>query len=297
MTQVEPGWDLYRTLLAVLQQGSLSAAARDLGLTQPTVGRHIDLLEQALGTALFTRSPQGLIPTETARALEPYAGQLASTAAALQRAAGDAAGAIRGTVRISASEVIGVEVLPPILGRLADAHPDLVIELSASDTVEDLLRQEADIAVRMAEPSQDALVARRVGAIPLGFHAHRRYLDRHGMPETLDDLAGHRMIGFDRETAYIRMMRSRLPRLDGVRFTFKADNNLAQLAAIRAGLGIGICQTALAARDPDLVRVLPADFEIGLETSIAMHENLKSTPRCRVAFDALVEGLLDYVGR
>ncbi|SFH27894.1 LysR substrate binding domain-containing protein [Ensifer sp. OV372] len=198
-------------------------------------------------------------------------------------------------MRISASEVIGIEVLPPILSELHAAYPALTIELSASDTVEDLLRQEADIAVRMVAPAQDALIARHLGAVPLGFHAHRRYIERRGMPQTLADLSNHSLIGYDRETAAIRAIIARSPELPATRFALRADSNLAQLAAIRAGFGVGICQSGLAARDPDLLPVLPGLFEMKLDTWLVMHENLKTAPRCRVTFDALAAGLRAYI--
>lgn len=295
MSESEPSWDFYRTFLMVLSEGSLSAAARELGLTQPTVGRHINALEETLGFTLFTRSPQGLLPTDAALELQPYAETMAATSSALLRAASGQHGAIGGTVRISASEVIGVEVLPPILAELNREYPDLSIELSASDTVEDLLRQEADIAVRMVRPEQDALVALHIGAVPLGFHAHQSYLDRHGVPETIDDLSRHSLIGFDRQTAAIRAIMARTPNLPSARFALKTDSNVAQLAAIRAGFGIGICQNALAKRDPRLVHVLADAFEMKLETWLVMHENLRASPRCRVAFDALAKGLKAYM--
>ncbi|KQV64476.1 LysR family transcriptional regulator [Rhizobium sp. Root1220] len=291
----EPNWDFYRTLLAVLQHGSLSAAARDLGLTQPTVGRHIDALEQMMGARLFVRSANGLLPSDTALELKPYAETLAATSAALLRTASGHRDRVAGTVRISASEVIGVEVLPDILAPLMEAHPELNIELSASDVIEDLLNREADIAVRMAEPTQDALIVRRIGEIPLGFHAHRRYLEQRGMPQSIAELANHRLIGFDRQTAYIRAMLKRFPVPESLSFAFKADNTLAQFSAIRAGLGIGICQTGLAAKDADLLPVLPQAFEIPLGTWVVMNEGIKTSPRYRVTFDALVDGLTNYI--
>ncbi|WP_077961215.1 LysR family transcriptional regulator [Ensifer adhaerens] len=295
MSKSDLNWDFYRTFLSVLQQGSLSAAARELGLTQPSVGRHVDAMEGALGYPLFVRSPHGLMPTDAALALKPYAETLAATSAALLREASSQRETVSGTVRISASEVIGIEVLPPILADLHAAYPELTIELSASDAVEDLLRQEADIAVRMVAPAQDALIARHIGAVPLGFHAHRRYIERRGMPQALTDLAGHSLIGYDRETAAIRAIIARSPELPAARFALKADSNLAQLAAIRAGFGIGICQNGLAARDPALLPVLPGLFEMKLDTWLVMHENLKTAPRCRVTFDALAKGLRDYI--
>ncbi|MDP2120844.1 MAG: LysR family transcriptional regulator [Hoeflea sp.] len=287
-------WGHYRTFLAILNEGSQSGAARALGLTQPTVGRHLDALEQASGKPLFLRSHQGLAPTETALAMRAYAETMASSAAALARAASGDAASPEGTVRISASEVVGLEVLPPILADLQDRHPRLAIELSLSDAVEDLLGQQADIAVRMVEPTQGALLSRRIGGVPLGMFAHRRYLERHGTPKTLEDLSSHRAIGFDRQLAYIRDMLKTRPELADLRFAVRTDSNAAQLAMIRAGGGIGICQVGLAARDKDLVRLFADRIELELMTWLVMHEDLKTVPRCRVTFDALAEGLIAY---
>src|ERR1700728_2043367 len=136
MMAVEPAWDLYRTFLAVLTEGSLSGAAPALGLAPATVGRHVEALEQALGVALFTRSARGLSPTEAALQLRPYAEVLATTAAALLRAASSQDNAARGTVRITASDIVGAEVLPAILGPLHEDHAGLVIELALSNRVE-----------------------------------------------------------------------------------------------------------------------------------------------------------------
>jgi DNA-binding transcriptional LysR family regulator len=179
------GWELYRSFLAVLNEGSLSGAARALGVAQPTLGRHVAALESSLGLALFIRSQTGLMPTEAALSLRGYAETMQSTAAALERAAASQGVGVRGTVRITASDVIGVEVLPPIIANLRDEHPALVVELVLTDRMQDLLRREADIAVRMARPRQELLVARRVGQIELGMYAHQRYLSRHGTPEHL----------------------------------------------------------------------------------------------------------------
>lgn len=292
---MEANWEWYRSLLGVLENGSLSAAARALGMTQPTVGRHIEGLEQALGLKLFTRSHDGYAPTEAALQLRPYAAALAASAAALRRVASSQGDGVRGTVRVSASEVIGVEVLPPILARLRAAWPELTVELLLSNRVDDLLLREADIAVRMLRPSQEALVARRVGAVAVGLHAHRDYLARHGAPVTLDDLAGHSLIGYDQETEFLRGLRKRFPAVSRERFSFRSDSDLAQLALLRAGYGIGVCQVALAAREPSLQRVLGDEFNVELDTWVAMHEDLRDSPRCAVTFAALVEGLTDYL--
>jgi DNA-binding transcriptional LysR family regulator len=289
------GWELYRSFLAVLDEGSLSGAARALGVAQPTVGRHVAALEKALGIALFTRSQLGLMATEAGLSLRIYAESMHSTAAALERAAASQGTGVRGTVRITASDVIGVEVLPPIITRLRDRHPDLAVELVLTDRVQDLLRREADIAVRMLRPRQALLVARRVGEIEVGLHAHKRYVSRHGMPSNVADLATHSLIGFDQVTAFVRSAGKVLAGLRREAFAMRTDNNLVQLALIRSGAGIGACQTAIARRDDSLVRILPKQFSLPLETWITMHEDLRNSPRCRVTFDALVKGLQQHV--
>jgi DNA-binding transcriptional LysR family regulator len=291
----EPDWSLYRSFLAVLREGSLSGAARALGLTQPTIARHIGALEQAIGFELFTRSQQGLTATDGALELRPYAETLAATAAAMLRAASAQGTIIKGTVRVSASEIMGAEVLPPILAHLREEHPALEIELQLSNAVENLLRRDADIAVRMVEPAQEALVVRRLGSVTLGLHAHRHYLARAGVPASLESLQGHSLIGYDRETPAIRAMRQQMPGFETISFALRTDSDIAQLMAIRAGFGIGICQVALARRDAELERVLPADFDLKLGIWLAMHENLRSTPRCRAVFDGLAAGLKAHV--
>ena len=287
----EPDWNLHRTLLAVLQEGSLSGAARRLGLTQPTVARHIDALEQAVGSDLFVRTPRGLSPTEIALQLQPYAESLAATAGALMRAATGTTGAVRGTVRLTASEMFGVEHLPPILAVLRQRHPELVVELALSNTLDDLLGRESDIAVRNVEPTQVALIARRLPSTTLGLHAHRAYLNRRGTPASIADLAGHDVIGFDQETPAIRAIAEHFPSLQRSTFALRTDSDLAQLAAIRAGFGIGMCQVPIARRDDDLVRILADAVSVELGVWIVMHEDLKSSLRCRAIFDALTEGL------
>jgi len=289
------GWELYRSFLGVLREGSLSGAARALGITQPTAGRHVAALESALGVALFTRSQVGLMPTEVALALQTHAEAMESTAASLERAATSQGEGVRGVVRISASEVIGVEVLPPIVARLREAHPALKVELVLTNRVQDLLRREADIAVRMVRPAQDALVARRVGGIEIGLYAHQRYLADHGTPRTMAQLQRHALIGYDTETAFIRQMQKRYPAFTRGTLAFRSDSDLANLAALRAGHGVGVCHVGLAKRDPSLVRVLAKEFAPVLDTWIAMHEDLRESTRCAVTFAALVAGLKGYI--
>ena len=289
-------WELYRSLLGVLREGSLSGAARALGIAQPTVGRHVAALEAALGLVLFTRSQTGLIPTEAALALRGHAQAMESTAAALERVAASYGDGVRGVVRVTASEVIGIEVLPAVVASLHARHPDLKVELVLSNSVQDLLQREADVAVRMTAPRQDQLVARRVGAIELGLHASAAYLQRHGTPATLDELAGHVLIGYDRPPPFARAALRRWPWFGREHIALRTDSDVAQLALIRAGAGIGVCQAALARRTPGLVRLLPEVFTLPFETWVTMHEDLRDSPRCRVTFDALVEALGAHAG-
>ena len=287
------GWELYRSFLGVFREGSLSGAARQLGITQPTVGRHIAALETALGVVLFTRSPNGLLPTALARTLRAHAETMERTAAALERAASSQGEEVRGVVRVSASEVVGVEVLPPILTQLRQTHPHLRVELVLTNRLSDLLQLEADIAVRMVRPSQEQLLARRIGLIEIGLHARDDYLLKHGTPLHMQDLASHSVIGFDQENAFIRSLA--IKGFERSTFACSSDSDLAQLALIRAGAGIGGCQVQLAKRDPRLRRVLPEGVALRLDTWVTMHEDLRNSPRCRVMFDALVEGLQRYV--
>jgi len=289
-------WEHYRTFLGVLEHASLSAAARALGLAQPTVGRHVAALEKALGLVLFTRSPSGLLPTDAALELRRHAEAMRSHASALRRAAAGAGSGVAGAVRVSASEIVGTEVLPPLLARLRAEQPRLAIELVLSNRVQDLLQREADIAVRMTQPRQEQLVARRIGDVELGLYAHADYLQRCGMPQSTAELRAHALIGYDEETPFLRAARQWLPVWDRAAFALRADSDLAQLALIRAGAGIGICQAAIAARDARLVRVLPEQFAVPLPVWLAMHEDLRHSARCRVTFDALAQGLLAYTG-
>lgn len=288
-------WDDVQAFLAVSREGSLSAGARLLGLAQPTVRHRIEALEREIGTALFTRSPSGLTPTETALMLTGHAEAMGHAAEALLRTASGAAGEIAGVVRLSASEIIAIEVLPPIIARLRQAHPDLVITLSPSNRNEDVLRREADVAVRMSPPVQDGLAARRIGSIPMGLHARHDYLDRIGWPGALSDVVATGLIGLEHDDAVLKALRSAGSPLADAKTVFRSDNHLAHLAAIRAGIGYGLCQVPLAARDGALVRLFPDEVRFELETWVVTHEDLRAIPRIRAVIDALNEGLRDYI--
>jgi DNA-binding transcriptional LysR family regulator len=295
MDSVEPGWDLYRSFLAVLRLGSLSAAGRSLGLTQPTIGRHIALLQESLGgRVLFTRSQAGLLPTTAAHELRPHAEAMAAAAAAFVRMGSTDLAETAGVVRLAAADVMGVEVLPAILSEFRFKHPATVIELSLSNEMADLLRRDADIAVRMVRPRQKALLAKRAGRVALGFHAHRRYLERHGFPERIEDLAHHALIGFDRTLPFSNLLKAVPVPVSRELFAFRCDNDLAQMAALRSGFGVGICQTGIAKRDPDLLPLLSKQFRVEMEIWIVMHNDLKRSARMRLMFDHLATSLAQF---
>ncbi len=291
-------WEWYRTFLAVLREGSLSGAARMLAITQPTAGRHIAALESALDQVLFTRSQTGLLATDTAQALKIHAEAMESTANTLERTAANFSinsTSMRGVVRVSASDIIGVEVLPPLIAQLRESHPQITIELVLSNRVQDLLHREADIAIRMTTPIQEQLIARRIGSIALGLHASTTYLARHGTPDSTEDLLKHALIGFDQNTPFIRNALKKFPQLKRDFFSLRTDSDVAQLSLIRAGAGIGICQVQLANGHIPLQRILPHFFSLYLDTWLVMHEDLRNSRCCKLVFDVLAKGLEEYI--
>lgn len=281
-------WDHWRSFLAVLDEGSLSAAARALGLTQPTLGRHIDQLETSLATALFTRAQDGVTPTPLARSLQGQARDMSLAAATLLRTASAPEAEARGTIRLAASEIVGGEVLPPMLSRFAARYPGIGIELALDNRNADLLRQTADLAIRMVRPVQGALVMRTLGRAELGLYAHRSYLLQNPVPVDFDQLLAHALIGPETMRGLAGVSMAGRP-VTPAMFRHRCENDLAQLALIRAGLGIGICQTAIAARSPDLVRILPEEIRFELTPYLVMHEDLRGNRRIRLLADHLAE--------
>jgi DNA-binding transcriptional LysR family regulator len=290
----KPDWNLYRSFLAVVRARSLCQAARHLDLTQPTVGRHIETLEQTLGVALFTRSPSGLAPTSAALDLIQHAETIEAAAEALVRAASGERAEEHGTVRVTASEVIGAEALPSMLASFRQRWPRIDVELALSNRTHDLLRREADIAVRHIRPAQESLVSRRIGTIAIGLYAHRRYIQLHGFPKTLEEAFEHTLIGWDQDQHATRLAAS-VPGLGRDRFALRSDSDLAQLAMVRAGLGIGACQVPIANRDPELTPVLADIIRFDLDVWLAMHQDLRASRRVRLLFDHLAATLSGWI--
>jgi DNA-binding transcriptional LysR family regulator len=289
-----PDWSLWRSFGAVVETGSLSAAARKLALSQPTLGRHIESLEQALGIALFERTLQGLKPTETAlRLYEPVAGAARALAEAELVAEGQSA-ALGGSVRITASAVISHYVLPPLLAGIRQDFPTVAVELAPSDSAENLLLREADIAVRMFRPTQLELLTRKLGVIPTVCCAHESYLARRGVPMLLEDLRKHDLIGFDRSELIINAARRLGLDMERGDFVVRTDSQTAAWELVKAGLGIGFGQQRLVADAPGMVSLLP-EIRFPLEVWLTTHRELFTSRRIRAIYDALAERLTGYL--
>ncbi|MEJ6396143.1 LysR family transcriptional regulator [Gymnodinialimonas sp. 2305UL16-5] len=285
--RTEAEWDDQRAFLAVIEEGSLSAAARRLAISQPTVRTRISALEHALGTALFVRSVNGMAPTQQALALAGHVRAMQRASEAMVRAASSPPNGVGGVVRLSVSEFVGIEVLPPMLAALRAHHPGLRVELILSNTSANLLEQEVDIALRMTDPRQQALVAQKIATIPLGLFAHRDYLERRGVPKSVDDLAHHDIIGPDRSKADLDLAAQVLPSVSPQDFVLRTDSHPAQFAAVRAGLGIAAVQIPVARQNQALRQVLPSLQVDAMDTWLVTHEDLRNVPRVRVVMDHL----------
>lgn len=283
-------WSLIRAFLAVADTGSLSAAARQLGTSQPTLGRQIKTLEADLNADLFHRQPRGLVLTETgAKLMEPAR----AMAEAMQRLTMTAAGQqsdMTGTVRITASIVMSANYLPAIISDLRTAEPAIAIDLVPSDDTRNLTFREADIALRMYRPSQLDLVTQYLGEIELGLFASADYLARRGMP-TLDNLMDHDFVGYDTDMRIIDGFSAAGFPVTRDFFKVRCDDPLTYWSLIRAGCGVGFHQVALGSDDPAIRRI---DLGFDLPTLpmwLTAHEVMRQTPRIRRVWDALRDGL------
>lgn len=291
MNEQNFNWQLIPTFLAVFEQGSLMGAARQLGSSQPTMGRHVAELETQLGTVLFERTGRGLAPTAAAHRLAEAARTMETGAHALLRSVSLTRNAVSGTVRISASQPVACVLLPPLLARMRLELPEIQIELVASNAVSNLLRREADIAVRMVQPEQSALVARRIGRVTIGACAHRSYLLRCGTPHHVSDLAQHDLIGNDRGEDISRGMATMGMAVAQERFVCRTDDLLAYWAAVRAGMGVGFVADYLRREDRDVLPLLPSMAIPPLPVWLVVHREIRGNARIRAVFDVLAREL------
>jgi DNA-binding transcriptional LysR family regulator len=280
-------WSLVRSFLAALDHGSLLGAARALGSTQPTLGRHIAELEAQLGAVLFERTGRGLLPTETAMRLADSARAMEEGANQLARNISGAQAGVSGTVRITASQPVACFVLPGVLAQMRVALPEVQVELVASNQVSNLLRREADIALRMVQPEQSTLVVKRIAKITLGTYAHRDYLRRRGVPRQMADLPSHELVGTDKDEAILRGFAAWGFPVGREAFAFRTDDLIAYWEAVRAGLGIGFVADYLARTDSQLVPILPMIKIPPLPIWLTVHREIRTSRRIRAVYDFL----------
>ena len=284
-------WSHVRSFLAVLEKGSLLAASRDLQLSQPTIGRHVAELESQLGLVLFDRNGRGLLPTEAAYHLAESARIMQSGADQLARNVLGADLGASGTVRITASQPVSCYVLPPLLAQMRLSLPDVQVELVASNEVSNLLRREADIAVRMVQPEQASIIARRVGKVTLRACAHQDYLRRRGVPRQPSDLLAHDLIGGDRNDDTLKGFAAQGLVVGREQFAFRADDLIVVWQAVRAGLGVGFVSEHLIRSDSAVIPVLPKLKIQPLPVWLAVHKEIRTSKRIRAVYDFLADAL------
>jgi DNA-binding transcriptional LysR family regulator len=282
-------WTLLRTFHTVAGTGSLSAAARQLRLSQPTVSRQIAALEKELGTRLFLRRARGLTLTPAAESIREAASRMDELAATVTRRAASAEAGFSGTIRLSTTEGLGVLWLLPRLHEFRRTHPGLAIELAVDNAAVDLAKREADIALRLFRPTEGDLVARKVGQLGFGFYASTDYLARKGRPKSAADLARHDIVGIDRaspgypQARYLQSIG--LPPEAALR----TNSLIGQIQAAKSGLGIAAIGHYAAADDPQLVQVLAETPFPPIDLWLVVHSDMRSSPRVRAMSDYLAQ--------
>lgn len=287
----QPDWNQLRAFLETADTGSLSAAARKLGLTQPTLSRQVAAIEQQLGVTLFERVGKKMVPTEVGLALLEQARVMGAAAEELTLAATGQSQAVDGVVCISASEAVAAHLLPAVLHRLRQQAPGIVIDLVASDALSDLRRREADIAVRHVRPDQPDLIGRFIREASASFYASQGWVTRHGHPRTAAQAAQHPFVGSDRSGRYLAYLRQHGLPLETSNFSCYAENTGSNWALVRQGLGIGAMMDDIARGMPDVVRVLDEVPKVRFPIWLVTHRELRTARRIRLVFDLLAEML------
>jgi len=277
--------------MAVVEEGSLSAAAEKTGISQPTLGRHINELEAQIRVKLFIRGRGGMQLTEQAIELVEEARKMQEHASQFSLKAQGKSEQVSGSVRITASDVVSTYILPDIFSKMAQEFDQIQVELVVSNEIQNLLTRDADIAIRMVRPMQNDVIASKVNAMHMGAYATKAYLEKNGRLVNIQDLFTHRMIGYDRSTLILDAMKSM--QIDGNRdmFAYRTDDQVVYWELVRAGVGIGFGPNFIASKDNTLTRILP-ELEIGfLDLWLASHEELKTNMRIRKVMDFLKQEL------
>ncbi len=280
-------WNQVRAFLATVEEGSLSAAARVLGLTQPTLGRQVAGLEERLGVTLFERSGRKLILTPSGAELAEHVRAMGEAATQVSLVATGQSTSVEGVVRITASEMHSARNLPDFVAELRAAHPGIVIEIVATNSLSDLRRREADIAIRNTEPTDSDLIAKRMGDQRGGLYATPSYLAREGPFRTVGELARASFVGFGADGGVLDALRARGVPVTEANFVARSENHLVHWEMCRAGIGIGLNAWDSGDRDADVVRLLDAEVSFEFPVWLVAPKELRTSRRVRIVLDAL----------
>jgi len=281
-------WNIARALLVTVEEGSLSAAARALGLTQPTLGRQVAALEEELGVVLFERVGRGLELTPGGAELLEHVRAMGDAAQNLKLTAAGQSSAIEGNICISTTDLVANIVMPTLIQKLRQLYPDISIKLVSSDTISDLRRREADIAIRSMQPGDQDLIARKIGDITGHLYASERYLKQIGAPQSAEDLADANII-CDKSEMIINIMAGCGIELTQRNFAITSENVITQWELVKRGLGIALLPDQLAATEPEFHKVLPDIQPFKGPLWLVVHKELRTSRRVRVVFDFLVD--------
>lgn len=276
----ELDWEWVRSFVAVAEAGSMRLAAERTGTSQPTLSRHVQKLEEVLGLPLFDRPGRGLALTPRGTALYESAARVRSAMDTFQRQAMGLGEEVAGSVRLTASLWMGLELLPPWLAAFRQRAPHITVDLVLDDDELNLLTREAEVAIRLFRPAQLDLVSRLCGILEIGYFASPSYLARRGTPLTRADLASHDRIGFDRSRIAIDAAARNGRRLTREEHIFRCDATPGQLAAARAGVGVVAAYTCIP-DTPELVRILPDVVVFRQEVWLVAHPEVHHNPRIR----------------
>lgn len=290
-TKLAFDWNQARALVAVADLGSLSAAGRALGLTQPTVGRQIAALEEELGLVLVERTRRALVLTDAGRQVVEAARSMAEAGLRLSLVASGQAQAITGTVSISATDMYAHYVLPQILRHLHAIAPGLEIELISSNEISDLKRREADIAVRHVRPADGELIGRHLRDVTAHLYAARSYLDIHGRPGSVADLAGESFVAFGNKAEMVRYLQMYGINASERNIRFSSANGTVAWEGVRKGLGYGFMAVDFIPFAPEVEVVLPEVVEVKFPIWLVTHRELHTSPRIRLVYDVLAKAL------
>ena len=284
-------WNRARAFLVTAEEGSLSAAARALGMAQPTLGRQVDALEEELGVVLFERVGRGFTLTPSGLELLDHVRAMGQAANRMSLAAAGQSQSIEGTICIAASETYAAILLPPILVKLREAHPGIHVEIVASSSPSDLRRREADIAIRNFRPSEPDLVARKIRDVPARLYATPSYLERIGNPKLPYDLRQADFISIDKSGMFLKGLNALGLNLTERNFPLMTESYLVMWELVKHGLGIGILDGNIGDAEPLVRRALPDMEPLMFPIWLVAHRELNTSRRVRVVFDVLAEEL------